>query len=72
MPTYTLVPDEHDYEPEELIADDPRDLLNKVYGYGWNAARVLQDGTFIFTVCRNVDGVWAILPVLPDAEKSAG
>jgi hypothetical protein len=67
MPIYSLIPDEHDFEPEELIADGPRELLNEIYGQGWNKARVLQDGHFVFTVARNAGGVWAILPGLPDA-----
>lgn len=65
MPIYTFIPDEHDFEPEQVEADGPKDLLTKVYGYGWNKARVLQDGEFVFTVSRNSDGVWAILPGLP-------
>ena len=65
MPTYTLIPDEHDFEPEELVADGPAELLSKVYSYGWNAARVLGDGTYLFTVSRSSRGVWSILPGLP-------
>jgi len=65
MPTYTLLPDEHDFEPEEFEATGPEHLLEMVYGQGWNSARVLQDGTFIFTVARSPSGVWSIMPGLP-------
>ena len=68
MPTYTLVPEEHDYEPEELIAESPKALLGGVYDAGWNRARVLQDGRYIFTLSRDVSGAWAILPGLPEAD----
>lgn len=67
MLTYTLIPDEHDFEPEELTAENPSDLLNKVYGYGWNKARVLLDGQFMFTLARSPAGAWTILPGLPEA-----
>lgn len=70
MPTYTLIPDEHDYEAEELIADGPGQLLAMVYRYGWNAARVLQDGRYIFTVALDSNGVWSILPGLPDSDDN--
>ena len=69
MPTYTLIPDEHDFDPEELVADGPGDLLARVYGFGWNRARVLQDGRFVFTVAQSLEGVWSILPGL--SEESA-
>lgn len=66
MPTYTFFPEEHDFEPEELVADGPQQMLASVYGYGWNKARVLEDGKYIFTVSRSVNGVWSILPGLPE------
>lgn len=68
MPTYLLVPDEHDFEPKEMIADDARQLLATVYGQGWNSARVLMDGKFVFTVARSVNGMWSILPGLPECD----
>jgi hypothetical protein len=68
MPTYTFFPEEHDFEPEELVADGPQQMLGAIYGCGWNKARVLQDGAYIFTVSRSVDGVWSILPGLPGAD----
>lgn len=71
MPTYTLVPDEHDFEPEEFTAEGPAQLLEMVYGCGWNAARVLQDGMFVFVVARSASGVWSILPGLAGADKSS-
>jgi len=69
MPTYTFLPEEHDFEPEELVADGPEELLSAVYGYGWNKARVLQDGAYVFTVSRSVNGMWSILPGLPEGDK---
>jgi hypothetical protein len=66
MPTYTLIPDEHDFEAEELVADGPRELLTKIYDYGWNKARVLEEGQFLFTLARSTSGAWAILPDLPE------
>lgn len=65
MPIYTFIPDEHDFEPERIEAGGPQDLLSKVYGYGWNKARVLQDDEFVFIVSCNTQGVWSILPSLP-------
>lgn len=70
MPTYTLVPDEHDFEPEEFAAEGPAHLLEMVYECGWNSARVLQDGKFAFVVARSVSGIWSILPGLADTDKS--
>lgn len=67
MPTYTLIPLEHDFEPEELVAGGPAQLLNKIYGYGWNSAQVLQDGEFVFVVSCSAAGVWSIMPGLPDS-----
>jgi hypothetical protein len=68
MATYTFFPEEHDFEPEELEADGPQEMLASVYGYGWNKARVLEDGKYLFTVSRSVSGVWSILPGLPDED----
>ncbi len=68
MPTYTLVPDEHDYEPVEMEADSPRQVLGMVHRQGWNAARVLQDGEYAFTISLNPQGFWSIVQGLPDAD----
>jgi hypothetical protein len=65
MPVYTLIADEHDFEPEEIIAADAAQLLCAVHGFGWNRARVLQDGVYVFTVSLNPEGFWSILPDLP-------
>jgi hypothetical protein len=68
MPTYTFFPEEHDFEPEEIVADGPEELLSSVYGFGWNKARVMQDGVYVFTVSRSISGLWSILPGLPVEE----
>lgn len=69
MPVYTLIPDEHDFDLEEIAAADAAALLAKIHGFGWNAARVLQDGKFVFTLSRNPKGFWSILPGLPDGDE---
>lgn len=66
MPLYNLIPDEHDFEPEEIEAADAATLLAEIHGFGWNAARVMQDGKFVFTLSRNPRGFWSILPGLPE------
>lgn len=66
MPVYTLIPGEHDFDVEEIVAADAARLLEEIHGFGWNAAQVLQDGKFVFMVSRNVKGFWSILPGLPD------
>lgn len=69
MPVYTLIPDEHDFEPEEIEAADAAQLLTSIHGFGWNRARVLRDGTFAFTVSMNPQGFWSILPGLPEGHE---
>jgi hypothetical protein len=71
VPVYTLIPDEHDFEPEEFVAADAARLLEEIHGLGWNAALVLQDGNFAFTLPRSSKGVWSILPSLPDAPEAS-
>lgn len=66
MPVYTLIPDEHDFEAAEIVAEDAAQLLTGIYGLGWNAARVLENGKFAFTLSRNTKGFWSILPGLPE------
>ena len=66
MPVYMLIPDEHDFEAEELIAADAAQLLASIHGFGWNRARVMQDGEYVFNVARSPQSVWSILPALPD------
>lgn len=56
MPVYTLIPEEHDFEPEDIEAGDARQLLAKVHEFGWNKARVPQDGHYVFTVAMNPTG----------------
>lgn len=65
MPLYTLIPDEHDFEPEEIVAADAAALLGEIHSFGWNAARVLKHGKFVFTLSRSTKGFWSILPGLP-------
>jgi hypothetical protein len=66
VPVYTLIPDEHDFEPEVIAAPNAAQLLSEVYGFGWNSARVLQDDQFVFTLQRDPHGFWSILPRLPE------
>lgn len=68
MPTYTFLPEEHDFEPENLVADGPEAMLASVYGFGWNKASVFEDGQYLFTLSRSVSGIWSILPGLPGAD----
>lgn len=68
MPVYTLIPDEHDFEPEEISAADASTLLAGIHDFGWNAAGVFQDGRFVFTLARNTSGFWTILPGLPESD----
>jgi len=65
MPMYTFFPEEHDFESEELVADGPEEMLSAIYGFGWNKARVFEDGEYLFTVSRSITGMWSILPGLP-------
>jgi hypothetical protein len=53
MPVYTLISDEHGFEPEEVVAADARQLLGLIHRFGWNSARVLQDGEHVFTLSLN-------------------
>jgi hypothetical protein len=69
MPIYTLIPDEHDYDPMAIEADNPAQLLSLVHRLGWNAAQVLKDGEYVFTVSLNPKGFWSILPALPEVEE---
>lgn len=67
MPRYTLIPDEHEFDQVEIVAADAGRLLAMIHRVGWNAARVLQDGRYIFTVALNPKGYWAVLPGLPES-----
>jgi hypothetical protein len=49
-----------------IDAVDGGQLLGMVHRFGWNAARVFQDGKFVFTVVLNPKGFWSIMPDLPE------
>lgn len=71
MPIYTLISDEHGFDPEEIEADDASQLLGLIHRFGWNSARVLQDGEHAFTVSLNPQGFWSIVQGLPLDDASA-
>lgn len=60
MPHFTLIPSEHDFEPEEFVAEDPGQALGLIHRLGWNAADLQQDGEYLYSLALNPEGVWSI------------
>lgn len=62
MPRFTLIPSDQDRDDQnqEFIADDPGQLLGVIHRLGWRGADVEKDGTYLYSLSLNREGVWSI------------